>query len=147
METPWLAHGQTDITAGGSFDDPMPSDSGVIGEVVALPYTVPACKTLVLEAYGIEAYDAPGIVVIHCWVERPGTFQDPPYAWQYRTTRAMTSCAACRGSNEVTGQRVYVPAGSRLHVRLVNGSQYNPGGTPTGGKFGWYASGRLIDAE
>jgi len=130
---PWVVSGQTDMPAPGGIDDPLPANSGALGAVTQLPYTVPAGKVLCVKAYGVEGYDAPGIMVIFLWTGAPYEVSS-----QWRIEHGLPSVGASNGSNEFVGLNFCFPAGTLIHVRLLNGTQQI-------GVYGWYVTGELID--
>lgn len=143
MTTPWIAVGQTQLAAGIGIDDPAPNYiPAIAGSVQALPFLVPEGKKLILEAWGMESYDAAGVCVNVPWVESPGDPGCPaaPADAAYRKPRCLHSVASDSGSHETLGCQVEIGAGAKLHGRLINGSSY-------AGVYGWYMKGRLEDAE
>ncbi len=129
--TPWIVYGQTAPMYNGAVNNPPPSVNGLIGEVAALPYTVPAGKVLIIEAYGIEAY----ATVVQGLVLVPYLGATPPP----NNAVFLHSVYADNASNETTGVRFHLPAGTVLNVRIM--SNENPSQV-----VGWYVRGCLVDA-
>lgn len=129
---PWVITGQTSIPANTGVDNPTPANTGALGAVTALPYTVPAGCTLLIDAYGMEGYDAAGISVLFIWTGAPD-----PATSQWRIDHGAASVAADSGSQEITGQKLYFPEGTVINVRLINGTTMN------NTVFGWYVNGDL----
>jgi hypothetical protein len=132
--THWVAYGQVQPVYNAAIDDPPCNLNGTLGEVASLPYTVPAGKVLVVEAYGIEAYgkvaggpDGGGLVLVPWIGELPAT-----------NAKCLMSCYSDNASNEVLGSRFVLPAGKKLHARVM--CSENPASV-----CGWYIRGRLED--
>ena len=129
MIYPWALYGQTTLAANQGIDNPAPNAAGVLGEVPALPYVVPDGRTLVLDGWGIESYDASGLGFIFPWLG------PPPIA----NAKALPTVSASRETNSIARLGFYLPAGTILNVRIVSGLNIN------GAVFGWYLSGHLED--
>lgn len=130
---PWIITGQTSIPASTGIDNPTPSDTGALGVVTSLPYTVPENCTLLVDAYGMEGYNKyDGVSVLFIWTGAPATVTS-----QWRIDHGAASVAAGTGSQEIIGQRLYFPAGTVVNVRLINGTTYN------NAVFGWYVNGEI----
>lgn len=134
----WSATGQTHMGR-GTVHDPACNLVGIEGEV-SLPLTLDRGR-LRVQAFGIEAYNAPGVVVISPWISAPGENVLGTGTLDDITARQLMSCAAHDGSNEIVGGEWIVPAGHTLHLMLQNGQQ----GPPR--VFGWYLRGDVIDVR
>src|SRR5215469_8754546 len=55
MSSPWLCYGTTNVLAYSTLLMPIPSLNGLIGEVAALPYQVPAGSWLQLQGWGVSS--------------------------------------------------------------------------------------------
>lgn len=123
----WIVYGQTSIPSQGSVNNPMPNAAGVVGEVVSLPYTVPAGFELRLMAYGIEAYNRPGTAVIFPWLgAAPAT-----------NAKALMSVGAHGITQEIIGAVFHLPAGTIVNFMLLNGQDATQ-------VYAWYAFGELV---
>lgn len=115
MGTPWIVSGQTLIQQGVYKVNPTPNNLGVLGEIHALPYTVPVGKQLRLYKWGIEAYPpATAQIGMNCWVGT-GTM-GPPNALP------SVNAGAGVGNEFVSAQGWVLPAGTIFNVNLyLNG--------------------------
>lgn len=134
MVTPWAVSGQTNLAENSDVDNPPVADTGALGTVCKLPYTVPAGKILRVDHRAIEGYDALGIAVIFLFT---GEYPDGATSAD-RIAHGTGSIAAHAGSNEHDG-RFYFPEGTVVNVRLINGQNYS-------GVYGWEVTGELLDA-
>lgn len=135
--SPWILYGQTAPICQGAINNPKPNVNGLIGEVVSLPYTVPDGKTLIVEAYGLEAYgNVPGGLVL-----APYLGVTPP------TTNSvfLHSVFSDNDTNEAVGAEFHLPTGTVFNVRLMSNECWagQVSGTP-GNVVGWYVKGRLV---
>lgn len=136
---PWIVHAQSTVKL-GSNTNPTPNRSGLIGEVAALPYQVPAGKRLhltgiALESFPTAATPAP-IFVLFPWITPDLRARSIPEI----NNAALLSCAASIQTNSCKADH-WLPAGSWLHVTLLLGS---PG--MAGGVWAWALTGELVDA-
>jgi len=127
--TPWLAYGQTLTPPGASVDNPTPNHNGLVGEVLALPYTVPPGQQLTLKAWSVEGVD-PSRTAIIPWI---GTAP----ATNAKCLFTVTAVNATP-TGMVSGDWI-LPEGTVLNVRLVYA-----GSTP-GYITAWYLYGILED--
>lgn len=127
--SPWIVYGQTAPICQGGITNPVPSSNGLIGEVAALPYTVPDGKVLVVEAYGLEAYgNVPGGLVLVPYIGAT-----PPTLQQF-----LHSVFSDNASNETVGVEFRLPAGKVFNLLLM--SNECPAQV-----VGWYVKGKLVD--
>ena len=126
----WIVYGQTTIPSNSTVDNPAPNVNGLIGERSSLPFTVPAGKVLIIEAYGMESYEnlAGGAALIP-WIG----------AAPITNAKCLHTCYAGNASNEVIGADWAIPAGKVFNVRLTNAETAQAA-------YGWYVSGKLYDA-
>jgi hypothetical protein len=130
MSEPWIAYGQTLPVKGAAVDNPQTNCNGLRGEVTALPYTVPADKELVLEAYGLESYgNVPGGLVLVPWIGNPPA----------TNAQCLHSVFSDNQSNETIGVRFHIPAGKKLNVRIMCNEDIAQ-------VVGWYLRGTLVAA-
>lgn len=131
LSTPWIIYGQTAPICQGGINNPTPSTNGLTGEVTALPYTVPAGKELVIDAYGLESYGnvAGGLVLV------PYLGASPPTV----NSAFLHSVYAFSESVETTGVEFHLPAGKVFNLLLM--SNECPAQV-----VGWYVKGHLVDA-
>ncbi len=137
----WFSMGQTSLAANTSVDDAAVNALLELpGQVDSWPYTVPEGKALTIEAYGIEGYDRDmqGVCVCFPWIERADDTPPAPMTSAYRIPRSLASCSSGGNSNELVGLRVEVPAGYKVHWRMINGTDYTA-------VYGWYVRGELSD--
>jgi hypothetical protein len=127
-ETPWVAYGQTKISANSTIDNPPSSRNGVLGEA-DLPFTVPGGKVLVIDVLAVEAYDVPGTIVLIPWIGADA-----------RNETLLMSCAATAGTRTCRVE-YRLPPGAVLNVRLQSTQQTGHGGAV----HAWHIGGRLID--
>ena len=130
LSTPWIVYGQTAPICQGGINNPAPSVNGLIGEVSALPYTVPEGKTLIVQAYGLEAYaNVPaGLVLV------PYIGVTPPVL----NSQFLHSVYSDNDTNETVGVEFHIPAGKVFNLRLM--SSECPAQI-----VGWYVKGVLVD--
>lgn len=129
---PWIVYGQTMPVCNGDINNPTPNVNGLVGEVAALPYTVPDGTELIIDAYGIESYaTATGGVVL-----APYIGPTPPIP----NNAFLHSVYSNDQSNETTGVEFHIPAGKVFNIRLM--SSECPSSVT-----GWYVKGHLIDAQ
>lgn len=128
---PWIVYGQTAPVCQGGINNPKPNVNGLVGEVSALPYTVPTGKTLVITGYGLEAYAN----VPYGLVLAPYLGPTPPAS----NAAFLHSVYADNASNETVGVEFHLPAGTIFNLRLM--SSECPAQV-----VGWYVKGRLVDA-
>lgn len=128
MSSPWIVYGQTAVPMNGGVVNPTPNNNGLIGEVHALPYTVPAGKVLVLKAWSIESYATTGAAFIFPWL---GT--------SLTNAACLPTCSANNGTNILSDAEFHIPAGKILNFKLTSGQ-------PADFVFGWHAYGELRDA-
>jgi hypothetical protein len=131
LASPWIITGQTKIVVNTGLDNPVPADTGAVGAVKSLPYTVPGGCALTINAYGMEGYNRTGVSVLFLWTGDPSNAST-----DWRIAHGTASVAAGAGSQEVVGQRLVFPAGTIINVRLING-------TTESWVFGWYVNGDL----
>lgn len=137
MAEHWIAHGQTTINSNSSIDDPTPNQPGTDGEIVSLPYTVPAGKRLMLVAQGVEGTREP-LSALFPWLGDYTAGMTVAQQTAYRKANSLFTVQSMGGSLEDGRQRFILPAGTVLHVRLVNG-------TATTYTLAWYIRGLLLD--
>jgi hypothetical protein len=123
--TPWVVYGFSAVTGSTTSNNPAPNTNGLVGEVISLPYTVPAGKTLTVTAYGVQANDAAGTVVLAPFVGGGGSLAN---------ATALGSVSAQGGTVTINGSWSF-PAGSIFNIAIINGQAT--------GTFGWFASGTL----
>ena len=129
QDAPWIVYGQTAPICQGGIANPKPNVNGLIGEVTALPYTVPAGRTLVVRAYGLEAYgNVPGGLVLV-----PYLGATPPSG----NNAFLHSVFSDNASNETLGVEYHIPAGKIFNLLLM--SNECPAQV-----VGWYVTGRLV---
>lgn len=129
LSSPWTVYGQTMPICQGGIYNPAPNVNGLIGEVTALPYTVPEGKTLVVTGYGLEAYgNVSGGLVLVPFI---GPVPPSPNAF-------LHSVFSDNASNETLGVEFHIPAGKVFNLLLM--SNECPAQL-----VGWYVKGRLID--
>lgn len=129
----WCVYGQEKFkdTAGNNVDrvdNPKCITAGVCGEQATLPFTVPEGFVLQVEAYGVEAYDQAGTVVLFPWL---GPVMLP------NNQSALHSCGSSSGSNECLGFRPLLPAKTVFNVTLLNGESVKQ-------TCSWYVRGKLL---
>lgn len=124
---PWICYGQQAGPSNAAIDNPPANLNGILGEVT-LPYTVPAGQTLVLNGWGIEAYETiAGSFVLVPWIgDLPAT-----------NAKCLHSVLASADSNSTTGFEYHIPAGKKLNARIMCSEAGNP-------VAGWWMSGFLI---
>jgi hypothetical protein len=124
-QRPWLAYGAQVLPSGSLVDDPAPNVNGVVGEVTSLPYEVPSGHQLIVTSAGMSGNPAPqaGLVL---WV-------GDGEATNAKTIPATDSAWS---SAHAPALQTVLPAGMRLHVRLINS-------TVTSDTYAWYVVGCL----
>lgn len=126
MREPWIVYGQTTPICQGGVYNPTPNTNGLLGEVTALPYTVPPGKTLVITGYGLEAYgNVPGGLVLVPYIGAT-----PPTLGQF-----LHSVFSDNASNEQSPE-FHLPAGTVFNLLLM--SNECPAQV-----VGWYVKGRV----
>lgn len=136
VNQPWVVYGQTLCPFNTAIDNPLPNQTGAIGEVAALPYTVPVGKILCIESFGVEAYaDEGGVnaadkgIVFVPWIgDAPPT-----------NSKCLHSVYAGDGYNESIGNRYQFKEGTKINIRIMCAE--NPAQV-----VGWRMHGILIDA-
>lgn len=127
MATPWICYGQTLPVKNAAVDNPQCNVNGLVGEVTAFPYVVPDGMQLVIEAYGIEAYNVAGAIVLAPWIG-----DGPP------STNGifLASVNADNDTNSISGLRFTLPSAKKLNIRIMSTET-------TSQVVGWYLSGYL----
>lgn len=132
---PWIVYGQTAAT-GGQVINPTPSTNGsVLGEVAALPYYVPAGKVLHIRKVGIE-----GLWGATLWPFVGGGALQQILMTYNAAERTPIGDWQNANSTYVWNADHHIKPGSTFGLSLAMQS-------PVGALFGWFVSGRLIDAS
>ena len=138
MPTPWVAYGQTAIGAGLMHLDPHPNKGPVVGAITAWPYVVPAGYNLTITGYGVEG-NATGNTIFPILGPLPAgaIIGDSAYApwWNQIAAAALYSVAGTHSKAEF-GFQFQLPAGTEVHVGIINSSPYNL-------VHGWFLQGEL----
>jgi hypothetical protein len=136
---PWSVMGQTTINAGVNTDNPTPSSNGLIGEVTALPYTVPAGKILLICSSHMEG-NWTGMAASNAGTDAHigGTLAIWVGASIVTNSQFILSNSCANVINETSGHRYYIPAAKIVNVRVTNTS------TTNGWVTGWGVFGYLI---
>lgn len=109
----FISYGQTTMPANAGIDNPAANMNGLIGEV-QFPYVVPAEKQLILTGWGFEGLNKAFGVCIPWIGEMPVSNE-----------KCLASVGPSQASYYVTGMRWVIPAGKKLNVRLLNGTDVN----------------------
>lgn len=119
----WVVYGQSPVPPGAAVDNPAPNANGLIGEVIALPYTVPAGQVLYVTDYGIEGFPGGDMAIIPWIGIGPAT-----------NAKCLPTCRVIDETAQITSEFLLAP-GTILNVRLVY-----TGATP-GVITGWWMHG------
>lgn len=136
---PWVVYGQT-IVGGYGVDNPEPNTAGLVGEVDALPYQVPAGKRLRIDGLAMESHttavEGRPVYVLLPWVT------DAPVVGN-AAIRVKSALMSCTGSDHTIScpTRFYVPAGKWVNLRIICQS---PAMFTT--LMGWHVFGEIEDA-
>jgi len=126
MSSPWLCYGTTNVLAYSTLLMPIPSLNGLIGEVAALPYQVPAGSWLQLQGWGVSSVGSGATVGMFPIIG--GATSD--------VRKRLPAAVAYGGVGTVSGSFI-LNTGSVLAFGLVNNQD-------TQSLLSWYAYGNLV---
>jgi hypothetical protein len=128
---PWIAHGETLLTANTLLTNPAPQLNGLQGEFASLPYTVPSNKKLTVNYLSLEGITG---ATIYVWVGS-GSFA-ANVVIQGFTAPAITGGAGTGPGTPEWGPTFVFPVSTIVNIELL-GSQSLV--------YGWVISGTLCD--
>jgi len=132
----WVAHAQTPVNANTVIDDPTMDRPGTLGEIETLPYVVPEGRILIIRKQGIEGTKTPNAALFP-WIgpDFPLNCTSAQKS-AHRIEKALFTVQS-NGGSKVHDVLWILPAGTRLHIAITNGT----GALTT---LAWFIRGFLI---